>query len=170
MSYKVIDNFLDKNEFKQISNLILDNEEGFEWFFSDGVTHVKAESEIWSTYFVHVFYISNVPNSRHFQFLNQIFASKLDKENPLRSWLRIKANLYPNTENIKEHTKHSDYDFSHKAAIFSLNTCDGFTRMSDGTKVDSVANRLILFDAHDEHNSSTTSDSKYRANINFNWL
>ena len=31
-------------------------------------------------------------------------------------------------------------------AIFSLNTCDGYTKFKDGTKVESVANRIVIFD------------------------
>ena len=46
----------------------------------------------------------------------------------MKSLLRIKINFYPNTHEVVEHTSHIDYDFSHTAAIFSLNTCDGYTK------------------------------------------
>ena len=71
---------------------------------------------------------------------------------------------------MKEHSEHSDYPFSHKGALFSLNTCDGYTKFNDGTKVESVANRIIFFDASKNHQSTTTSNAKLRYNINFNFL
>ena len=87
-----------------------------------------------------------------------------------RSVIRVKCNLYPATFKIREHENHTDYDFSHKAAIFYLNTCDGYTKLEDGTKVDSVENRLLLFDAGNPHCSSTCTNKKARFNINFNYF
>ena len=62
------------------------------------------------------------------------------------------------------------FDFSHSAALFSLNTCDGYTKLKDGTKINSVANRVLLFDAGEEHCSTTTTDDFTRVNININYL
>ena len=84
--------------------------------------------------------------------------------------LRVKANMYPSTDKIFEHAPHVDYDYSVKGAILSLNTCDGFTRLEDGTKVDSVANRMLFFDSSRPHNSSTTTNVQTRINININYL
>ena len=84
--------------------------------------------------------------------------------------LRVKANMYPSTEKIFEHEPHVDYDYFVKGAILSLNTCDGFTRLEDGTKVDSVANRMLFFDSSRPHNSSTTTNVQTRINININYL
>ena len=41
--------------------------------------------------------------------------------------------------------------------------------MHNGTKIDSVANRMVFFDGSQLHNSSTTSNAKERYNINFNF-
>ena len=65
---------------------------------------------------------------------------------------------------------HIDYPFPHKGAILSLNTCNGYTKLEDGTKVDSVANRILLFDASTPHCSTTTSDTTARFNININYF
>ena len=78
--------------------------------------------------------------------------------------------MYPNTQEIYEHGKHTDYDFSHKAAILYINTCDGYTKLADGTKIDSVENRMLLFDASTPHQSTTTSNTTARFNINFNYF
>ena len=78
--------------------------------------------------------------------------------------------MYPNTETLKEHGIHIDYSFPHKAGILSINTCDGYTKLEDGTKIDSVANRMLLFDASNPHNSSTTTNQPVRVNININYF
>jgi len=83
--------------------------------------------------------------------------------------MRIRVNFYPYTNRIKEHSPHIDYKFSHNAAIYCLNTCDGFTRIGK-EKVGSISNRMYFFDGSVEHNSSTTSNDCGRYNINFNFL
>ena len=55
-------------------------------------------------------------------------------------------------------------------ALLSLNTCDGYTKLKDGTKIDSVANRVLLFDPCEEHCSTTTTNVKARFNINVNYI
>ena len=66
--------------------------------------------------------------------------------------------------------KHIDFDFSHKGAILYINSCNGYTKLEDGTKIDSVANRILFFDPSTPHCSTTTSDTTARFNINFNYF
>ena len=65
---------------------------------------------------------------------------------------------------------HFDYPFSHSSALLSLNTCDGYTKLKDGTKIDSIANRILLFDPSEEHCSTTTTNIFARINININYI
>ena len=88
----------------------------------------------------------------------------------MKCLIRIKANLYPNTERLHEHPMHSDFPFPHSGALLSLNTCDGYTKLKDGTKIDSVANRILLFDPNEEHCSTTTTNVSARINININYI
>jgi len=92
----------------------------------------------------------------------------LDEE--IKSLLRVRANYYPNTSTLLEHPMHIDREYSHTAALLSLNTCDGYTKLEDGTKFDSVANRVIFFDASKKHCSTTTTNTKSRFNIIVNYL
>ena len=78
--------------------------------------------------------------------------------------------MYPNLETLYEHNEHIDFEYSHNAAIFSLNTCNGYTKLNDGTKINSVANRMLLFDASKPHCSTNTSDQTARFNININYF
>ena len=117
-----------------------------------------------SYYFTHLFYSGLYvdPNSHIFiDILNQL---------EVKSLIRIKANLYPSTDNIEYQSEHIDYDYPHKGAIFYLNTNDGFTTLEDGTKIESVENRILLFDPSKPHNSTTCTDNKCRVNVNFNFF
>ena len=83
---------------------------------------------------------------------------------------RIKINFYPNTSELHEHDMHRDYAHTHKGALLSLNTCDGYTKLKDGTKIDSVANRMLVLDSSELHCSTTCTDQPVRLNINFNYF
>ena len=175
MSYEVIDNFLKEEDFTNLQNLIIGdgNNLDFDWKIITDVALAnwdknydkEVNNQLWNWYAVHPVY-NTLPLSPHFDYIVNFFRGKWD----LKSLIRIKVNFYPHTSEVKEHAQHYDYDFSHRGALFSLNTCDGFTRMNNGDKVDSVANRMIFFDASELHNSSTTSNQKGRYNINFNYF
>ena len=110
------------------------------------------------------------PQSEIYTNICDKFVPRFKQVANFRNLIRIKINAYPYTNIVKEHKDHIDSDFKHTGAVFSLNTCDGFTKFSDGTKVESVANRIVFFDASKFHHSSTTSNAKLRYNINFNFL
>ena len=65
---------------------------------------------------------------------------------------------------------HVDYPFPHRNAVFSINTCDGYTKLEDGTKVESVANRMVTFPGNIEHRGTSCTDKKIRVVINFNYF
>ena len=162
-----LDNFLSEEEFKRLTDIY----PRFALRFNGVVSSsVKPINEEWNWYATHTFYKAGVKNSEYFQEVYDMFIPHFREIGIDRDIERIKFNCYPCTEVMREHTSHIDYANSHQAAVFSLNTCDGFTRMSDGTKVDSVENRLLIFDGSTLHNSSTTTNSKARYNINFNFL
>ena len=54
-------------------------------------------------------------------------------------------------------------------SIFYVNTNDGFTVFEDGTKVESVANRMLTFPTNMKHSGTACTDQKYRIIINFNY-
>ena len=112
-----------------------------------------------------MFYNNNAPMSPYCDKLHPI----LDKLGG-RCLIRIKANLYPNTEILHEHPMHEDTDYPSSGAIFSLNTCDGYTKLQDGTKINSVANRMLLFNPSEKHCSTTTTNVPMRFNININYF
>jgi len=171
MDTRVIDNFLSNEELNNLKN-DLNHNESFPLYYTSQVSgkKVKGNDDYWNYYFAHVFYDDDSIKSPHLEKFYNVFIPKIKKLYPYKSLLRVKLNFYPHTSILREHEKHVDTTWSHYGAIFSLNTCDGFTRLHDGTKVDSVENRMLFFDPSLEHNSSTTTNSSGRWNINFNFL
>jgi hypothetical protein len=162
-NFEIIDNFLPNDEFQAIKEMMLNNKDFPYYYFPD----VSYEgSEISDTmYFIHLFYINqNISSSWY-----PIIAPLINKLNP-NALIRIKANLYPNINKNLEDVAHKDYPFEHKGAIFYINTNNGVTILEDGTKVESVANRLLKFEPHLLHNSTFCTDEKVRANININYF
>ena len=85
--------------------------------------------------------------------------------------IRAKLNCYTiNSKHI--HTEmHRDYSFDHQVALFSFNTCNGYTYFEDTEeKIKSVANQLIIFDGKRNHCSVSQTDSNLRINKNNNIL
>ena len=176
MEVKIIDNFLPPEEFKGLQNFIVNNVD-FPLYIQNSVAYDQESNKdqwkekYWNWYATHKVYdFDQIVSPQVFPMIQRLFSSRIKEVHPLRSLMRIKINFYPYTDTVKEHQPHFDYDFDHYGAIFSLNTCDGFTRLKDGSKIDSVENRFFIFDSSQFHNSSTTSNAQARYNINFNFL
>ena len=84
--------------------------------------------------------------------------------------VRARALLYVNQGKQIVHEKHRDFDYSHKTAVFYVTTNNGYTEFEDGTKVESVENRIVFFDGSRLHNSSTCTDQKIRVVISVNYF
>jgi hypothetical protein len=160
LEYKIVDNFLQKEAFLEIKNIVMGSE--FQWFYNNSVSYKNKKDGF---YFTHTFYSNYKTNSEKMYLLNPI----IEKIQP-KSIIRIKANLYPKTKKIFEHGKHKDCEFSHKGFLFYINTNDGFTRLKDGTKIESIENRGLFFDPYLEHNSTNCTNQDARININFNYF
>jgi len=173
MKYEVIDNFLDEEDFDSLITLCIDKTSeqlspALPWYYQSNISypksHERGKIEHNLFYMCHVFYQTAGGESVFYDYVRPLL-EKLE----VRSLLRIKANLYPNTHILHEHPMHVDGDFPRSGALFSLNTCDGYTKLKDGTKIDSIANRIVLFDTHEEHCSTTTTNAPARVNININY-
>ena len=159
----IIDNFLDQSEFTHLKKLIVDNVD-FPWFITNNITGLENDGGK-DYYFTHQFVKDYQCNSHLFDYLD-VFKYKIN----MTRIIRIKANLYPSTEKIIEHSNHIDFNFKHKAAVFYLNTNDGFTIFQDSHRVSSIENRMVLFDGSTVHRSTTCTDQHYRVNLNFNYF
>tara|TARA_R100000458_G_C8142987_1_gene153421 strand:+ start:139 stop:648 length:510 start_codon:yes stop_codon:yes gene_type:complete len=168
---KVIENFLPQATFDEFQKIILSNKAKFNIITNvDAQPDAIPQEEYWSWYLIHMVYWNDSPYSDWFQPIYNEFIPRLRGLKIFKSLMRIKINAFPYTETIHEHNKHVDYTFKHLGAIYYLNTCDGYTKLKDGTKIDSIANRLLIFDASEPHQSTTTTTARLRYNINFNFL
>ena len=158
------DNFLVEEEYRKIYDLVTDS--NFPWYYTPNITYKKEDAKDNLFYMTHQFYNYYMPQSSYYDSHIEMFKDKLKA----RTFIRIKGNLYPSQNKLTRHKIHKDYEYEHKAAIYCLNTCDGYTYFSNGRTVPSVANRLIMFDGSIEHASTDCTNDKARININFNYL
>ena len=119
------------------------------------------------SYFVHNLFNTHLDYVYSYYYKNfTVFWKKLG----IKSLMRAKINLYVKTHKIEEHYPHVDFPFEHKGCLFSFNTCDGYIKLEDGTKIESVANRALLFEPNKPHSSTSTTNAKGRFNLNLNYF
>ena len=163
----VQDNFLKLKDYHEIYNYFMSANPM--WGFNTSVKYGgsgEQNSNLDDFQFVNVLYHNGTINSDGFNILSPI----LDKIKP-RALLRIKANLVPRLHKIVEHEMHIDYHWDDSiTSVFYVNTNNGYTKFKDGTKVDSVGNRLVTFPSTIEHCGTTCTDTKSRVVLNFNYF
>ena len=167
---KIEDNFLEQKEFDKLQVLMMGD--NFAWYYKPTIDHQDDVNDVNKFQFVHMFYYNFAPCSPFCEKLDPIFKII----NPVSLW-RIKANLLTRTPNIMEHEFHIDMSAMSvekqkqwTTSIFYVNTNNGYTEFEDGTKVESVANRMITFPAYMKHAGTSCSDKKTRVVINFNYF
>jgi len=159
MKNLVINNFLGLDDFYDLKNLVMGN--NFPYHFQSTVETKDSKDD--KFYFTHILYEDKI-NSPYFY----KFKSILDVLKP-KHLIRMKINCYTRTEKLEEHKPHTDYPYENKGCVLSFNSCDGYTCFEDGTKVDSIENRAVIFDAHKSHNSTSCTNAQARFNININY-
>ena len=176
---KIEDNFLDQEEFDKLQELMIGSNcwPPFTWVYTAGI---DSKDDVDKFQFIHTFYNTHMPQSSFMNELNPIL--ELIKAISL---LRIKANLLTRTPNIIENAFHQDIDsfddenrktiFPEKlkqwtTSIFYMNTNNGYTEFEDGTKVESVANRMVTFPGDMKHRGTSCTNEKTRVVINFNYF
>ena len=169
MEIKIYDNFLPEEKFKELQEVLVMNQ-FFPIYLYNKVAVSNEVDYNWNWYGTHIFYLHDRPVSEYYDRIKCLLLDKVMEITNSRSLLRMRLNFYPHSEQLREHEPHVDSEYSHLAGIYCLNTCDGFTKLEDGTKIDSIANRFYTFEAHKYHNSSTTTNAKGRFNINFNLI
>ena len=170
MDIEIIDDFLPQDELDEVKNLVMSDR--FPYYIQNAVACETEQQNSWNWYATHTLYVNDYPRS---EFCHEMCDRFIPRFPTFKSLIRAKVNFYPWTEILKEHSPHVDETFDHTAAIFSLNTCDGFTRIYDGSRggfkrVDSVENRIVFFTGSSSHNSSTTTNAQNRYNLSFNYL
>jgi len=167
MKPEFIENFLGKKEFNELQTIIMSDD--FDWHYNDTIDYKGQKNKF---QFIHMFYDCFRSTSLYGEYINPI----IEIIDPVTLW-RIKANLLTRTPNIVENEFHDDMgeNISKErlkqwtTAIFYVNTNNGYTKFEDGTKVESVANRIVFFSSNMKHTGTSCTDEKRRIIINFNY-
>ena len=164
---KIEDNFLKQEEFDKIQKL-MGEPSPFPWFYAD---RIVFEDDVDKFQFIHAFYDNHMPMS---PFTNEL-DSIINIIQPF-SIVKIRAKLLTRTPEIVESTFHVDIFLPEEklkqwtTSIFYINTNNGYTKFEDGTKVESVANRMVTFPANMKHCGTSCTDERRRIVINFNYF
>lgn len=102
---------------------------------------------------------------------------------PLAKVLRVRAGLITATKATHFHSPHVDYPEPHHTALLYFTNCNGVTQFYKERYIEDIEpnltldqeilpeeNKIVLFDGHTYHNSSTQTDIAARIAINFNIL
>ena len=196
-SLRIIDNFLDPEDFKQLSDFVLG--EKFPWFFIENVSIDPRDSELINdplahetSGFNHVSF-DREWNVESFTYNNLLpFFNKLKTmfgfthQHLIRARLSMKFQKDGFTSN-NYNIPHVDYFFPHETLIFYLNDTDGDTRIFDQwhtysetdrptvpeefttqARVTPKANRLVWIDGLQYHTASNPIQGNKRVIININ--
>ena len=161
----VIDEFIRKESFPQVQDIFL-NDKNFYWSWSNVVDDNTCD-EIDNHHFFHMFYYEHSPVSKYWSYILPILR-KLDA----KAIYSVKANCNVRTQNIVRHGFHVDVptNYDSKTAILYINTNNGYTEFENGERVESVANRLVLFDSELKHTGTTCTDQQRRVVLNLNYI
>lgn len=164
---KIEDNFLTKHEFDRIKNLVMSFD--FPWFFNKIIDYDDETHNYFQ--FTHLFYSQGLVRSKFFDEFTPVI-NRLK----LFSLLRMKLNLLTRTENMVINQFHVDESQLTKnqlknwtTSILYINNNNGYTEFEDGTKIESVANRLVTFPANIKHRGTSCTDEKTRIVLNLNY-
>jgi hypothetical protein len=173
MMIKVYDDFLDSEDFSEISSLV--ESSNLPWYFNRCITHAKEERTFGQ--FTHTLY--RVNEGVISEFAPRIIDLIITQINNVHSdfnviLLNSKMNLnVGRDDHYPIGTFHTDWQIPgsiHKTAIFYLNTNDGFTKFESGKIVKSQANRIAIFDGEINHHGYTCTDQQTRIILNLNYL
>ena len=157
---KVIDNFLEEDIFKEIEKIVMGDK--FPWFFND---FKSDDDDIHNYQFTHTVIRGNGEIESKFIKNMKPFFTKLN----IKKIFRIKINLTTRTEKLFNHEFHTDVPFQCTTAIFYVNSNNGKTIFEHGKEVNSVSNRMVIFNSNLEHAATSHTDEKTRVVINFNY-
>lgn len=159
---KVIDDFISSYDYDQLKDYLLGTE--IRWKFNDH----KVQPDDGQLQFTHMFFETRrfgTFNEKSLVLIDPIFA----RLNP-DIVLKVKANLEPKTEKPVQHLFHRDTKHHNKTAVYYVNTNNGGTIFKNGDKVDSKANRIVIFDAQELHAGVTCTDEQVRVVLNLNYF
>jgi hypothetical protein len=160
---EIIDNFIPDDEFAKLQEVLLGSD--FPWYYNPYIATTDKNEHGFQ--FTHALFRDNGESSNALPVVFPV----LDRIEP-KTLYRAKLNLGGRTASPEQGGWHVDYNPEQLkciTAVYYLNTNNGYTLFEDGTRVDSVANRLAFFDSSLSHTSVTQTDEKVRCVLNLNY-
>jgi hypothetical protein len=165
MNYQVIDNFLDEENYNTISKLLLS--ENFPYYYQKSITFLADEDPKY--YFNHSLYYNGAIESWFYKFIMYPFLNLIKPKELIRG--KVNCNLREETNYV--HEFHNDRQEYHKVALWYANTTNGKTILKindESIIINSVANRMVIFDGNILHALVSQTDTKIRVAININYI
>jgi hypothetical protein len=171
-NFNITDNFLTEKEFRVHRDQLFDFE--FPWSFNSTVVNGNEDPAKTPGGLLHLIYM---PFRTPSPFYPIIIPTIIKKLNATALW-RVQANLLLRLPEPFYHQFHSDtvYDMEEDVAsqwtisILYMNNNNGYTELEDGTKIESVENRLVSFPSNIRHRVVTQTDEQRRVVMNMVYL
>lgn len=164
MQIEVRDDFLPREVFDNLQNLILS--EDIPWYWQSS----SVNGEDGCPQYCHVPYCDFTPRS----FVWEYTRDAIGFLNPVGIF-RVKYNSTPRTPEVIEKPLHYDLtrgdmqpDF--KICILYLNDNDGYTHFETGQKVLSRSNRAVIFPSNIKHGGSSCTNADRRVVLNIGFV
>ena len=155
---KIIPNFISPDIFKKMQDTVFASD--FPFYYSPSITEGDAGKDFM---FCHLLFHEQKQTSSYF---NSLLTPLLGRLN-FNYLIRAKLNCYTRKSKYIYTALHRDYPTPHSVALFSFNTCNGFTYFEDTKeKIKSVANQVVIFDGQRKHCSVSQTDTNLLININ----
>lgn len=169
MKYKIIDNFLEEDDFLNIKKCFFplnENERKIIWRYNKGIVRdPNLGSTNYEEYdWMYSYSFSNNKENSYFDLVQPII-----KKLNCNKIFDARANLIVPTINHIHHEDHVDRKEYHNVALFYITTNNGYTVLKNVTEVKCVENRIVIFDGSIYHHSVTSTD-KIRCVININFI
>jgi hypothetical protein len=165
---EVTDNCLPQEHFQKIQTHLMGS--AWPWYFNTVIDGPDDRGDPSKSQFIYGFFDRRDGWINSGQSVIWPLAAKI---NPI-AWLRIKANLNPWQPEQRENSFHVDMEgmrgIPFWTSIYYLNSNNGYTLFEDGTRVESVANRLVTFPGNTRHTGCNCTDQKSRVLINLNYI
>ena len=164
MDFKVIDNFLSDFDYQLALSIVEDD--NTTWRCGEVVFEELLKCPIqFNRQFSHFIHVEDKSTMYYLVLLPILKILNIKDEDIIRA--KINNNLA--TENIIEHGFHIDTEIKSKTIIYYFNTNNGYTLFENGNKVESISNRLIIFDSSMHHTGTTCTNKSNRYVLNINY-
>jgi len=167
LNYKITDNFLEKEVFYKFQKEIFDNP-NIPWFYKDSQTTVSI-NDIDDVGYFSLNFFHNITNGyNEFNY----FLFKIYEKLNCQALIESRANLFLKQKENQKLYFHTDNKFKSKTGILYMNTNNGATILDidQKIKIDSIENRMLVFDSQISHCALVQSDTKRRILININYF